>query len=311
MSTNYHELDPRGDVTLVLKSHSTPQVTPDDPLPFAERDDPQSDLAPLVQPDEGLAGPVETPTQDEGIPEPAVEAEEIPPTEEPLTEAEDTATPDAPAEPQAPDDVVALAEPNCPDTPRDKSCYGNGEDTGRERAASAGSLAAQGGGETPCDTCWGEIRLRVSLRHLSLASSYSERMFQGDWLEGETLRSTGSVEVSLPEDDSAAMFILMNIIHGHTRSVPRLVDLKTLTQLAVLVDYYQFHEAVEVSSDMWVDRLKEQLPQAYTKDLVRWICVSWVFSKPYEFRQVTRIAQRQIKGVVDKCALPIPDSIVG
>lgn len=104
----------------------------------------------LVQPDGGLAEPVETPTQNGGIPEPAVDAEEIPPTEEPLTEAEDTATQDAPAEPQAPDDVVVLVEPNCPDTLRDKSYCINGKDTGRERAA--GSLAVQGGGETPCDT---------------------------------------------------------------------------------------------------------------------------------------------------------------
>ena len=66
MSTNYHEIDPRGDVTLVLRIPSTPQVTPDNSLPFAERDDSQTDLAPLVQPDEGLAEPVETPTQNWG-----------------------------------------------------------------------------------------------------------------------------------------------------------------------------------------------------------------------------------------------------
>lgn len=84
----------------------------------------------------------------------------------------------------------ALAESDSADTSRNESCYSNGEDTGRERAALAGSLAVQGCEETPCDTRWGEIRLRVSLRHLSLASSHFGRMFQDDWLEGKTLRST-------------------------------------------------------------------------------------------------------------------------
>jgi len=246
-----------------------------------------------------------------GIPEPAVEAEEILLTEEPWTEAEDTATEDALTEPQAPGDVVALAELDCADTSRNKSCYSNGEDTGEERAALAGSLAVQGCEETPCDTRRGEIRLRVSSRHLSLASSHFGRMFQDDWLEGKTLRSTGSVEVSFQADDPAAMFILMNIIHGRTRSVPRLVDLKNLPQLAVLVDYYQSHEAVEIFSDMWVNGLKEELPRAYTENLIRWICVSWVFRKRDEFRQVTSIAHRQLNGVIDSCGLPIPESIVG
>lgn len=80
-------------------------------------------------------------------------------------------------------------------------------------------------------------------------------MLQGDLLEGKTLRFTSSVEV-LPEDDPSAVLHLMDIIHGRTRRVPRLVDLRTLTQLTVLVNYYQFHEAVKVFSDMWLDALR-------------------------------------------------------
>jgi hypothetical protein len=57
------------------------------------------------------------------------------------------------------------------------------------------------------------------------------------------------------------------------------VDLEMLTKLAVLVDYYACYEAVEIVSDMWVDGLKGTLPTAYSKDLVRWLFISWVFQK--------------------------------
>jgi hypothetical protein len=79
--------------------------------------------------------------------------------------------------------------------------------------------------------------------------------------EGTTLCSKGFVEVSLPEDDSAAMLILMNMLQGRTRKVPRLVDLKALTQLAILVRNDQLYKAVEVFSDMLIDKLKGQLPE--------------------------------------------------
>ncbi|KAI9781704.1 MAG: hypothetical protein M1816_002200 [Peltula sp. TS41687] len=312
MLTEYHELDPRGDVQLVLKSHSTPYKIPDDPLLLAERDESPSDLAPFVQHGEGLDEPADAPVEVEEITSIEVSAEAVDiilEPEEVWAATEDALVQDASTEPEASDDVVTLADSNHLDAPRDNSYHGG--DTGREGAALAGSVALQGGRETPDDIGSEEMRMRVSSKHLTLASSQFERMFQGDWREGNTLRSAGSLEVPLPGDDPAAMLILMNIIHGRTRKVPRLVDLETLTRLAILIDYYQFHEAVEVFSDMWVDGLKEQLPRAYTKDLVRWICVSWVLRKPREFGQVTRTAQRQAKGVVATYGLPIPDSIVG
>lgn len=103
--------------------------------------------------------------------------------------------------------------------------------------------------------------MRVSSKHLSIVLSYFKRMFQGDRPEGNTLRSTGSVQVPLPEDDPATLLILLGIIHGRTRKVPRLMDLKTLTRLAILVDYYNLHETVKMFLDMWIDGLKGELPQ--------------------------------------------------
>lgn len=269
MLREYHELDPHGDVELVLETHSYPHETPDDLLPLAERDDSRSDLAP--------------PPESEGAPAEPVEA-----SGHKRTASAGSSAPRGGREPD-------LKKPENANTSISSRLAW--------RRGSTGRIAV--------NISSGEIRMRVSSKHLSLAASHFERMFHGDWGEGNTLRSIGAVEIPLKEDDPAALLILMNIIHGRTRKVPRQVDLKTLTQLAILVDYYHFHEAVEVFSDMWVDGLKERLPQTYTTDLVRWICISWVFQKPHEFRKVTRIAQRQTKSVIAEDWLPIPDSIVG
>lgn len=52
--------------------------------------------------------------------------------------------------------------------------------------------------------------------------------------------------------------ILMMILHGRTRAVPRKISSKRLSEMAVLVDYYECYEAVEVFSDMWIDALEHR-----------------------------------------------------
>ena len=103
----------------------------------------------------------------------------------------------------------------------------------------------------------------------------------------------------------------MNIIHGHTRKVPRSVSLEILAKFAVLVDYYECFEAVEVFTDMWINELKEDLPKTYSRDLILWIWISWVFRQAEQFTATTGIALKQSRGPIQTLGLPIPERIVG
>jgi len=156
-----------------------------------------------------------------------------------------------------------------------------------------------------------KIRFRVSSRHLIIASRYFERRLKKCWPEGHTLHSQGYVEIPVTDCDPEAFLILLNIIHGHTRRVPRSLDVESLTKLAALVDYYECHEAVEVFSDMWIDRLKDNVAKSYSRDLIRWLCISWVFRKSEIFNNVTRIAQCESKGRIQQLGLPIPKHVIG
>ena len=173
-------------------------------------------------------------------------------------------------------------------------------------------VADESFGESSHDTGRPEIRMRVSSNHLRLASPYFKRMFQSGWPEGDALRAEGRAEVHLQNDeDPEALLILLNIIHGHTRTVPRSVDLRMLTKIATLVDFFECYEAIEVFSDMWINVFKESLPQSVGKGLTRWIWISWALNKPDQFKAVTRIAERQSTGPIETYGFPIPDIVVG
>ncbi|KAK2805673.1 hypothetical protein FQN51_009176 [Onygenales sp. PD_10] len=155
-----------------------------------------------------------------------------------------------------------------------------------------------------------EVVIRASSRHLILASSVFRAMLQRRFNESNVLQRTGSVEIPLPDDDPDAFLILLNIIHGHMRKVPAQLDIQTFTQVAVLVDKYDLHECVVIFANFWFEGLKHTIPQCYTEDIPGWICISWIFNRPQEFKHATRLALRQGKEELPLGELPIPAEIV-
>ncbi|KAH1287596.1 hypothetical protein KXW56_001348 [Aspergillus fumigatus] len=154
------------------------------------------------------------------------------------------------------------------------------------------------------------IGMRVSSRHLALASPVFMRMFNGNWHEAREIRCEGIVVLIMDIWDVDITLILMNILHGYAPQVPRKVDLDTLAKIAVMVDYYQCRGAVEVFADIWVDGLKADMPKAFGKPVLQWICIAWVFRKPTEFFAATRVTLVQSPGVVHAYGLPIPNRVI-
>ena len=57
------------------------------------------------------------------------------------------------------------------------------------------------------------------------------------------------------EWDPRVFLLLLNIVHGYNRQVPDSVDIDTLGKLAILTDYYECHERVELFARRWIDAL--------------------------------------------------------
>ncbi|KAK7424794.1 hypothetical protein QQZ08_008423 [Neonectria magnoliae] len=128
------------------------------------------------------------------------------------------------------------------------------------------------------------IQLQVSSQHLVLASPVFKQMLQGPWKERSS--STGLFSlISTSEWDAKAFMILMNIMHGHHWEVPKSPDLEMLTKFAVVVDYYQCYEIVDIFVDRWLRDMEGDLPTRYGKASVMWLCVSWVFSRSEKIDQ--------------------------
>jgi hypothetical protein len=165
-----------------------------------------------------------------------------------------------------------------------------------------------------------KISMIVSSKHMILASPVFKVMLQpGRFREGMQRNAAGQIEVDLPDDDQAVMVIVLDIIHGRNSFVPKQVDMKMLTKLAILVDKYQMAEAVGSCSDSWIDHLlkQEELPTVHYRSrkqiTQRWMAISWVFGREKEFAAITRAAIIGCRGnFADEVVnLPIPEKVLG
>lgn len=155
------------------------------------------------------------------------------------------------------------------------------------------------------------VRIRVSSKHLTLASSYFKRCLGPDMTEGQTLKTVGHVELPLKELDPEAMLAVMTIMHGFFRRVPKSVDLDLVVRIAIIVDYLDCAEIVEPFKTSWIDGLKAGIPVTFSAELVRWLFVCCVFRDKERFSTVSSRIIRLCPGPMPLYSLPIRESISG
>jgi hypothetical protein len=155
------------------------------------------------------------------------------------------------------------------------------------------------------------IHYHVSSRHLMLASSVFKRMLTPNGF-AESVRDEvdGLYHIPAHDKDVEAFLIVLQIIHGRNKQVPREVTLEMLAKIAVLEDYYNFGEALELFTEVWIQRpSQDPIPTVYCRDLVLWIWIAWVFDIEKQFTEVTATAIKQATESLRD--LPIPAIVSG
>lgn len=154
------------------------------------------------------------------------------------------------------------------------------------------------------------MTFRVSSRHLTLASPVFKAALTGGWKEGIKAQND-CLEIGAEDWDVDAMLIAMNIVHCRPSQVPLTLGLEKVAKLAVLVDYYQFHDAFYSHKRHWIPALEESIPQSFNKELMLWMCIAWVFDDGKIFTDSTRVAVQHHTGHLRSLELPIPSTIIG
>ncbi|EIT81581.1 hypothetical protein AFCA_004352 [Aspergillus flavus] len=152
------------------------------------------------------------------------------------------------------------------------------------------------------------LRIRASSKHLTLACPQFKRTLQPGFQEGNELKSKGYLEIPVQDWPALPFLIVAMIIHGRTRTVPRKVSLERLAEIAVIVDYYECYEAVEIFSDMWINTLAER-PMESVSDAEKWLFISWAFQQDTIFESSSKYLQLRYTTNMATIPYPIPSSV--
>lgn len=155
------------------------------------------------------------------------------------------------------------------------------------------------------------VRFLLSSRHLALASRYFKAELNGPWTEATADSTDGLRHVEASDWDDQALLLLMRVLHGLNSEVPRKISLEMLAKIAVLVDYYDCHEAIQLAVNMWIAALTDRLPLEYNRDMILGLVVSSIFRQSEAFRYITKTAIQESRGPLPALDLPISQKVIG
>lgn len=112
--------------------------------------------------------------------------------------------------------------------------------------------------------------------------------------------------------DEDALLTVLNIIHLRNKHVPGAISLEHLAMVGVIDDYYEFGEAIEMFTALWLQNIRRQcIPSEYCRELILWIWVPFVFDMPAGFEKATLAAVYFATEAVQVLGLPIPKTVAG
>ncbi|KAG5807468.1 hypothetical protein H9Q74_008301 [Fusarium xylarioides] len=154
-----------------------------------------------------------------------------------------------------------------------------------------------------------EFRVLVSGKHLELASPIFKTMLTGPFAEGKA-DSLGFRLITASDWDPEAFKIILTIMHGYNRDVPRSLSLEMLVKVAMIVNYYDCLESVELYTEIWLEGLRSEVPTIYGRDCILCLFISWVFSEPTMFQNMTELALRHSQKLIETEDFPVPADIL-
>ncbi|KAM0551757.1 hypothetical protein ACHAPJ_008325 [Fusarium lateritium] len=128
-----------------------------------------------------------------------------------------------------------------------------------------------------------EFRMRVSSRHLTFASPVFKAMLQGPWIEGTTR------EIPATEWNPQALVVVLSVLHGRLRQVPRIISIKFFVDITIIAEYYRCEEAMQFCAEVWYANAYKPL-ETFCKKSIMWLYIAWVFPWPDLFSTMTKLA---------------------
>ncbi|KAG9253428.1 uncharacterized protein F5Z01DRAFT_623717 [Emericellopsis atlantica] len=149
-----------------------------------------------------------------------------------------------------------------------------------------------------------ERKMRLSSQHLILASDYFKSALTKGFAESVPESGEFAHVVRAENMNLEALRLVMSIVHGQTHQVPRKISLDLLAKVAVVVDYYKFHKAVDFFFQVWAEQIETPAEWQYGTGFLLRLLVSCIFQEKEMFQKLTKVYLLHSRGPIHHLDLP-------
>ncbi|KAF5604850.1 hypothetical protein FPCIR_703 [Fusarium pseudocircinatum] len=103
-----------------------------------------------------------------------------------------------------------------------------------------------------------------------------------------------------------ALLLVLKVIHGMNDEFPRVISVEFLAEVATIVDYYQCQSAVQLAGEVWRQTLYS-FPLTYGKSCILWLFIAWAFDWKDTFSKLASFVIEHSEGLdlVNSNELPV------
>lgn len=134
-------------------------------------------------------------------------------------------------------------------------------------------------------------RFVVSSKTMTFACNAWERMLAPDGHFKEAQSTNAMQEIPFPDDNAAALSILLNIAHLRFEKIPPTLDFGNLLALSVLTDKYGATSLVRPWIKGWIDQLRDEVDLSGREE---WLWVAWEFGEQDVFEHLTKKLTKEV-----------------
>ncbi|KAJ0421385.1 hypothetical protein BJY00DRAFT_311997 [Aspergillus carlsbadensis] len=156
---------------------------------------------------------------------------------------------------------------------------------GGEGTKDESPLQPDNGEEIEYETFEEETRIRVSAKHLMLASPWFKSCLTGGYKETKTFEQNGTVEL----DELSAELV---------------------AQVALVADYYGCNALVDYYMGLWLKPPPNMDGEAPLRKLMLRLYSSWISQRPVEFRTTSSLMMQQAHNAITPLGVPLPPDII-
>lgn len=152
-----------------------------------------------------------------------------------------------------------------------------------------------------------DIEVRVSSRHLSLASPYFKTLFSSKFKEGAGLHNHGFAKIPMTDDHIDGIMLILRSLH-YQHDIPN-ISPSLMLQIAWTANKFDLASPIKYWSREWLKKVESHIPTQWNPEVITWLGIVSMLKLEDKRAEMLNLAWDHITDTTSCDELPIQGTV--